>query len=53
MTMMKKQYITPATTVISLRAGTILNASRENLYGNNEGKIMLNLTEEVDAGEAD
>ena len=49
---MKKQYITPASTVISLHARTILAGSPANEDGDNEGNIRYSATE-VSAEEAD
>lgn len=48
---MKKQYITPTTTAVSLRTPQLLTAS-QNEYANNQGLIHFNPTE-VDAGDGD
>ena len=49
---MKKKYITPTTTAITLRTHTILVGSPANSYGDNEGRIRYSSTE-VDAKDAD
>ena len=49
---MKKQYITPASTVVSLQTATIIATSPGNTYGNNEGLVHF-VPDEVDASKAD
>lgn len=49
---MKKQYITPASTVVSLQTATIIATSPGNTYGNNEGLVHFD-PDEVDASKAD
>jgi len=48
---MKKQYIIPVCTTVSIRTVSLLTAS-ENEYSNNQGHIHFSSTE-VDAGEGD
>ena len=48
---MKKKYITPACTAISIRTASLLSGSG-NEYYDNQGKIRFSSTE-VDASEAD
>lgn len=48
---MKKKYIIPACTAISIRTASLLSGSG-NEYGDNQGKIRFSSTE-VDASEAD
>ena len=48
---MKKQYITPTCTAVSIRTVSLLTASK-NEYGNNEGLVHFN-PDEVDAGDGD
>lgn len=49
---MKKQYITPASTVVSLQTATIIATSPGNTYSNNEGFVHFD-PDEVNAIEAD
>ena len=49
---MKKLYITPVSTAISLYAPTILAGSSTNSYGGNQGNIIYN-PNEVSAEDAD
>jgi hypothetical protein len=49
---MKKKYITPASTVVSLQTATIIAASRTNRYYDNQGDIVYDF-DPVDAEDAD